>query len=173
MPRTLERALKLRRQGKHQQALQLLQSLASTHPTDARIQFETASVLDALGMEAQAVPLPVAAMQRGLPGADLRAAYLGPASSYRVLGQYQESKGVLEEGLQKFPQAHEMTVFLAMTLYNLRRHRESVSLLLRVVADTSADGKIREYARAIHSYAENPDRSSKSRPARRNRTARG
>ena len=155
MASILENALRLRRAGKNEEALALLRALLAATPGNAQILFHTASVLDGLGREAEAVPLYVAAMTNGLSGAELRAAYVGLGSSYRVLGKYDESKRVLEEGLQKFPQAHEIRVFLAMTLHSLQQDPESTSRLLQVIADTATDAQVKAYEPAIRFYAEN------------------
>jgi tetratricopeptide (TPR) repeat protein len=117
-------------------------------------------------MEAQAVPYYRAAIRQRLANDRLRAAYVGLGSSYRVLGQYEKSRRILESGLRKFWQANEMWVFLAMTLHELGRHRESVSLLLRVMADTTSDGGIKDYDRAIRFYAKNMNQTPKQRRTR-------
>lgn len=56
------------------------------------------------------------AISLGLPDEELRYAYIGLGSTYRTLGQYNESREVLEEGLSKFQQDKAMAVFYAMTL---------------------------------------------------------
>ena len=75
-------------------------------------------------------------------------------STYRTLGQYAESKKILQEGLSRFPDANEIKVFFAMTLYNLGENHEAVSSLLQVITDTTSDEKIESYERAIRFYAE-------------------
>lgn len=144
----------LRSAGAHEEARQQLVQLAAQYPDNALVQYEAACVHDFLGLEADAVPFYVAAIQHGLSGADLRSAYLGLGSTYRTLGHYDESRRILLEGLTHFPDAPELKVFLAMTLYNLSDYHEAVSSLLRVIADTTADQELRAYERAIRLYAE-------------------
>lgn len=122
------------------------------------MQYETAGVHDYLGLEREAVPFYLAAIQNGLSDNDLRGAYLGLGSTYRTLGMYPESKQVFQEGLQQFPEATEFKVFLAMTQYNLAEYHEAVSSLLTIIADTTTDSETKKYARAIYQYAEDLDR---------------
>ena len=57
------------------------------------------------------MPYYLRAIAGGLPGDLLRSAYVGLGSTYRVLGRFLESLGVLDQGLAEFPQAREIIVF--------------------------------------------------------------
>jgi len=151
---TLKEANKLRARDRHEEARQLLIQLAVEFPTNPVVQYRTACVYDFLGRESEAIPYYLAAIENDLPDPDMRSAYLGLGSTYRTLGQYAESKKTLLEGLSRFPDANEMKVFLAMTLYNLGENHEAVSSLLKVVADTTADDFILNYETAIRFYAD-------------------
>lgn len=151
---TLIDADKLRAKNHHEEACQLLVQLASEFPTNPVVQYKTACVYDFLGRERDAIPYYHAAIENDLPDTDLRGAYLGLGSTYRTLGQYAESKKILQEGVSRFPDANEIRVFLAMTLYNLGENHEAVSSLLQVITDTTSDEKIESYERAIRFYAE-------------------
>jgi len=151
---TLIDADKLRSKNHHEEACQLLVQLASEFPTNPVVQYKTACAYDFLGRERDAIPYYHAAIENDLPDTDLRGAYLGLGSTYRTLGQYAESKRILQEGLSRFPDANEIKVFLAMTLYNLGENHEAVSSLLQVITDTTSDEKIESYERAIRFYAE-------------------
>ena len=151
---TLKDADKLRSKDRHEEACQLLVQLAAEFPTNPVVQYKTACVYDFLGREREAIPYYHAAIENDLPETDLRGAYLGLGSTYRTLGQYAESKKILLEGLSRFPNANEMKVFFAMTLYNLGENHEAVSSLLKLVTETSSDEKIRDYERAILFYAD-------------------
>lgn len=144
----------LRVAGQHEAARMELIQLAAQFPADPVVQYEAACIHDRLGLEREAVPFYRAAIDQGLSGANLRSAYLGLGSTYRALGQYSESHHTLLEGLAHFPDASEIKVFLAMTLYNLGDYHEAVASLLRLLVDTSADSEIQGYARAIRLYAE-------------------
>ena len=97
------------------------------------------------------------AISIGLPDEELQYAYLGLGSSYRILGQYKESKEMLEEGLSKFPEYKAMKVFYAMTLYNLNEYAKAMEILLKIIADTSLDEGIRKYRKAIEFYSDKVD----------------
>ena len=151
---TLIEADKLRAKNRHEEARKLLVQLASEFPTNPVVQYKTACVHDFLGLELDAIPYYHAAIENDLPGTDLRAAYLGLGSTYRTLGQYDESKKILLEGLSHFPDAKEMKIFLAMTLYNLGENHEAVSSLLKIIVETTSDEGIKNYERAIRFYAD-------------------
>ncbi len=151
---TLIEADKLRAKDQHEKARELLVRLALEFPTNPVVQYKTACVYDYIGQEKEAVPYYLAAIENDLPGDDLRGAYLGLGSTYRTLGQYAESKKILQAGLGQFPDANEMKIFLAMTLYNLGEHHEAVSSLIKILAETTSDEKIIDYERAILFYAE-------------------
>lgn len=145
----------LRKAGQHDQARKQLVALVAQFPEDAELQYQAACIHDFLGLEREAVPFYRAAIEHGLTGKELRGAYLGLGSTYRALGEYANSRQTFEAGLAHFPEANELKVFLAMTLYNLGEHHEAVASLLRVLADTTADSEVRGYERAIRFYAEN------------------
>ncbi len=151
---TLIDADKLRAKDRHEEARQLLVQLASEFPTNPVVQYKTACVHDFLGLEREAIPYYHAAIENDLPRTDLRGAYLGLGSTYRTLGQYAESKKILLEGLSNFPDANEMKIFLAMTLYNLGENHEAVSSLLKIIVDAASDEGIKNYERAIRFYAD-------------------
>lgn len=151
---TLMDADKLRAKDRHEEARKLLVQLALEFPTNPVVQYKTACVYDFLGLERDAIPYYQAAIENDLPRADLRAAYLGLGSTYRTLGQYSESKNILLKGLSHFPEANEMKIFLAMTLYNLGENHEAVSSLLKAIVDTTSDEEVKNYERAIRFYAD-------------------
>ncbi|MBK8619655.1 MAG: tetratricopeptide repeat protein [Anaerolineales bacterium] len=151
---TLVEANKLRAKDRHEDARELLVKLAAEYPTNPVVQYRTACVYDFLGRERDAIPHYHAAIENDLPENELPQAYLGLGSTYRTLGQYAESKKILTEGLDRFPDAVEMKVFLAMTLYNLGENHEAVSSLLKVLMDTTSDEGVISYERAIRFYAD-------------------
>ncbi|GBU13824.1 hypothetical protein AwEntero_24250 [Enterobacterales bacterium] len=148
----------LRQVGKTEQAREAWVSLAAQYPQEPQVQYGTACIHDSMGLESLAVPYYLAAINLGLAPEDLRGAYLGLGSTYRTLGQFEESKHIFECAMAAFPEALELRVFLAMTLYNLADHHAAMSLLLDVIADTSADEEIQRYQRAIRLYAQDLER---------------
>ena len=107
-----------------------------------------------LGQESKAVPYYEKAIQGNLHDDNLANAYLGLGSTYRALGEYENSKLTLENGLMKFPHNLAIQVFYAMTLFNLNEHERSMELLLKNLATTSSNPDIQKYKRAIAFYSD-------------------
>jgi tetratricopeptide (TPR) repeat protein len=154
----LAAARDLRLKGKHAEAKDLLVALAAESPNDAELQYEAACVHDYLGEEASALGYYRAALGGALSEDHLRGAYLGLGSTYRALGRYTEAEATLRQGLDRFPQANDLKVFLAMTLQNLGRSKAAVECLLTLLAQTSNDKDIQAYRKAIVSYAQDVER---------------
>jgi tetratricopeptide (TPR) repeat protein len=154
----LTAAKELRANGKHAEAKDLLVALVAQNPNDAELQYETACVHDFLGEESSAVAYYRAALLGPLSLEHLRGAYLGLGSTYRTLGRYTEAQVTLRQGLERFPEANEIKIFLAMTLHNLGQSKAAVECLLTVLANTSSDSDVQTYRRAILFYAEDIER---------------
>jgi len=155
---TLALARQLRAVGKHAEARELLAALVAQNPRDAELQYEAACVHDFLGDEASAVAYYRAALLGPLSEEHLRGAYLGLGSTYRALGRYTEAEATLRQGLERFPKANELKVFLSMALHNLGQSKAAVECLLAVLAQTSGDKEIQAYRQAIALYAQDIDR---------------
>lgn len=153
----LAAALRLRDQGKHPDALHILLDLHQQFPDNPIVNYHCASAHDTLGHEKAASPFYARAIQRGLTGDDLRGACLGLGSSYRCVGQYAKAETTLRQGLQKFPKARELAVFLAMALYNQQKHAEAMQLLLTHLGETTREPHLMRYQRAILFYADKLD----------------
>jgi len=155
----LARAVSLRESGALDEARDLLLRLSSDAPDDARVAYQTAWVHDRLGLEAEAVPFYVRALDgSGLTAVERRGVLLGLGSTYRTLGRYAEAVDVLPRGVSEFPDDRAMAVFLAMAQYNAGEAKEAVAGLLTLLAETTADPEIQRYRRAIELYAEDLDR---------------
>jgi tetratricopeptide (TPR) repeat protein len=111
-----------------------------------------------MGLEREAVTFYQRAIDAGLSGADLAGALLGLGSTLRGLGQYAAALECLERGVKSFPENRAIQVFHAMALYNSGRPKESVSTLLRLLAETSSDTEIIGFKRAILLYSDDLDR---------------
>jgi predicted Zn-dependent protease len=153
----LAAALRLRDKGKAQEALQLLLDLYASFPDNPLVNYHCAATHDALGKEKEAIPFYERAIQHGLTGDELRGAFLGLGSSYRCVGQYAKAEMTLRHGLQKFPKARELEVFLAMALYNQKKHAEAMQLLLKNLGETTREPNLMRYQRAIVFYADKLD----------------
>nr|WP_216857410.1 tetratricopeptide repeat protein [Paenibacillus tritici] len=152
---TIEAAIALRTSGQAEEARVLLLELLSADDSNAELHYQLAWTHDVLGLEREAVSYYERSLALGLADAEQKAgAMLGLGSTYRTLGEYAASRVILEQGALEFPQRAEFQAFLAMTLHNLGAHTEAMELLLKLLADTSADAGIQEYSKAIMFYAD-------------------
>ncbi|MFF8276059.1 tetratricopeptide repeat protein [Streptomyces lateritius] len=153
----LAEAIRLREQGRQEEARARLLELSARYPDDAEVAYQTAWAHDVLGLEAEAVPF----YERALDGTgasalstdDRRGALLGLGSTYRVLGRYERAVATLRRGAEEFPDDGALRTFLAMALFNTGDHHESTRLLLNLLAATSDDPDVRRYRPAIEYYA--------------------
>lgn len=156
----LRAAVRLREEGRPEEAQKTLVVLAADHPHDAEVAYQTAWVHDVLGLEAEAVPYYERCLgTAGLTADDRRGAYLGLGSTYRILGRYADAVGTLGRGLAEFPEDGALQTFLAMALFNTNHHHEAMRILLKIIATTSDDPRIREYRPAIEHYAQDLDQT--------------
>ena len=153
----LTRAVELRESGELEEARSILLKLVEERPDDPRVNYQCAWVHDVLGLEREAVPFYERAIEGGLGGEDLEGAIVSLGSSYRVLGEYERAVEVLRDGATRFPENRAMQVFLAMALHNVGEHSRAMELLLRNLAETTADGNISSYKRSITFYASRLD----------------
>ena len=87
----------------------------------------------------------------------MEGALLGLGSTYRTLGDYENSTRVLEKGIKLFPENRALQVFYTMTLYNVKKHDQAMELLFKVLVDTTSDEEILNYEKAIRFYADKLD----------------
>ncbi|NLU17459.1 MAG: tetratricopeptide repeat protein [Serratia liquefaciens] len=148
----------LKELGRYQDATELAQQQLRQRPEDAALHYQLACLYDVQGFEQQAIPRYLAALARNLPAPQRQEAWLGLGSTYRALGLYQQSLATFDQGLAEFPEAKEITLFRAMTLYNLGETKQAVADLLLLLAETSSHSDISSYQRAIRQYAADLDR---------------
>ncbi|RII09395.1 bacteriophage N4 receptor, outer membrane subunit [Streptomyces sp. YIM 130001] len=154
----LAEGVRLRESGRREEARTLLVDLAARHPGDAEVAHQAAWVHDVLGLEAEAVPYYLAAVEAdGLEPGERCEALLGLGSTYRVLGKYPEAVATLRAAVEEFPGHGGLKTFLSMALYNAGHHHEAMQLLLALLASTSDDANITAYRAAIEAYAEDLD----------------
>jgi tetratricopeptide (TPR) repeat protein len=154
-----EEAARLMEAGERDGAERVLLGLLEEHPEDARANYLMASLCDQSDQERRAVPFYQRALAgvEDLPEEDAAGAYVGLGSTQRALGEHEESLRVLLDSLERFPHDRALSTFLALTLYNLGEHRETVSTLLKNLVETTADPGIRLYGRALAFYADRLD----------------
>lgn len=156
--RLLAEAVRLRTDGRREEARDQLLALCEQFPQDAEVAYQTAWVHDTLGLEAEAVPHYVRAVsQPGLCPDDRRGALLGLGSTYRVLGRYPEAVTTLSGAAAEFPDDAALKTFLAMALYNTGRAHDAMEMVLTLLATTSQDPDIARYRPAIEHYAKDLD----------------
>lgn len=154
---TMQEAIELRTAGQPEEAKKILLGLLAQSQDDPEILYQLAWVHDLMGLEGEAVPYYEKAISSGLKDSERCGALLGLGSTYRTLGMYDKSKGILEQGLQEYPEAREFNVFYAMTLYNLGQYDKAMALLLKEVGETSNDEGIKSYQKAIAFYSDKLD----------------
>ncbi|GAA3116763.1 tetratricopeptide repeat protein [Streptomyces rectiviolaceus] len=154
----LAEAVRLREDGRREEARERLLALSEQFPLDAEVAYQTAWVHDTLGLEAEAVPHYVRAVEvPGLTPDDRRGALLGLGSTYRVLGRFPEAVTTLGDAVTEFPDDAALKTFLAMALYNTGRAHDAMEILLTLLATTSQDPDILGYRPAIEHYAKDLD----------------
>lgn len=84
-------------------------------------------------------------------------AFLGLGSTYRGLGEHQQAKETLRQGLREFPQSRALQTFLAMTLFNTRKYGEAMELALTNLVETTSDESLQYYKRGILFHAQHLD----------------
>ncbi len=154
MKKRIAKAVELRKKGELIASNQLLLELVEEFPKDAQVNYQVAWSYDVLEEERAAIPFYERAIKLGLLPTDLKEAYLGLGSTYRVIGEYEKSCAVYQEAIARFPENRALEVFYSMTLFNLEKHEQAMEILLRLLATTSDDRDIRNFERAILFYAD-------------------
>ncbi len=157
----IDKAIEMRKTGKHRESNELLIRLVDEYPDDAFINYQCAWSFDVLGLESKAVPFYEKAIQLGLSGKDLEGAIIGLGSTYRTLGEYEKSKDVFQKGIDLYPNNEAIKVFYAMTLYNLQEHGRAMELLLNSLISTTKNEEILDYQKAIGFYSDILDQTWK------------
>lgn len=152
----LEKAIKLRKEGKLKESNEILIKLVEKFPEDPIINYQCAWSFDVLEKEVEAIGYYEKAINLGLPDKDLKEAYLGLGSTYRTIGEYEKSREIFEDAIAKFDD-DSLKVFYAMTLYNLKEHSKSMELLLKIIAAKTNDSNINTYSKAIKFYSDKLD----------------
>lgn len=153
----LTEALELRKRQNYVKSNEILIELAETYPEDAEIAYQCAWSFDVRGMERRAIPYYQKAIELGLPDQDAQAAFLGLGSTYRTVGEYANSKEILEKARKLFPDNRAIHVFYALTLFNCNDHHQAMEILINQLVDTTNDEEIKRYRKALSFYADKID----------------
>jgi tetratricopeptide (TPR) repeat protein len=150
----LAEAIRLRDQGRLEEAREHLLALVTRFPDDAEVAYRTAAIHDRLGLEAEAVDHYERCLSgTGLSDEDRRGAFLGLGSTYRVLGRYAMAVDTLRLGVSQYPDDGALQTFLAMALFNIERYHEAMQILLMLLATTSQDPYVQQYRQSIEHYS--------------------
>jgi len=149
----LNAILGARHGGKTASVLAQLVDLDQRYPDVGEIHYQLAWSLDTLGRQTEAVPHYEKSIALGLSANELSGALLGLGSALRSLGRTERSLEVLDEGKAKFPDHREFDVFRSLSLHELGRHNQALSLLLLALADTSEDVGLTAHQRVLRHHA--------------------
>jgi tetratricopeptide (TPR) repeat protein len=154
---TLAKVKEFRQADELEESLQLLENLLMEYPDDPLVLFEVGGGFDLMGFESEAIPHYRKAVEEGLEGEDLQECLICLGSCHRAIGEFQEAVDVLEALSERFPANRAGLPFLALAYYSNHQYRESVSLLLELVIDTTSDEDISGYADPLDYYREHLD----------------
>jgi tetratricopeptide (TPR) repeat protein len=171
-----ESAYQLLKQGDPlsiEQGLSMLRREVKSRPSDARALFEYAGAFDFLGRESEAAPLYQRVLADGcerLPIEDQPRLFAQLGSTLRNLKRFDESREVLQQGIERFPEFQALRAFLSLTEFSAGQPEKSVQLLFGLVLQ-SPDSSIRNYSRALGWYVEKissypPSRVGAAEPTR-------
>jgi len=152
-----EKVAELRRIGKFEEAISTLEDMAKEDEKNPDIHYQIGWTLDASGKSSQAIEHYEKSLELGLQD-DRNGCYLALGSSLRAIGKYTESEKFLKSAILEFPSDKALKMFYAMTLYNVNRSKEAISILLQLLMDSTLDDELKVYKRAIDGYAEDLDR---------------
>ena len=149
----LTTAIELRKNKKPEEALAILSRLLKASPSDPDINYQIAWTYDSMGKESEAAPFYEKAIANGLTN-DREGAMLGLGSTYRCLGDYENSLKMFNQAITEFPENRALKVFRALTLFNLGEAEESVGQLLMQLIDTTSDSTIKFYDGALRLFSD-------------------
>ena len=151
-------AVQLREAGDVDAARRLLISLLECGNRDhPLVTYQLAWTLDRMGVETEAAPYYERAIAIGLAGDDLRGAFLGLGSTYRVIGRDADAVRTLAEGVARFSDDGAMRTFYALALHSAGEQTRATQEFLRVILASSADPQIGQYRKTLTEYMEHLD----------------
>ncbi len=163
MEATINKAIKLRKNGQYQGSREVLQPLLDNEEYQTKVHLHMAWSYDNEGKEEEAIKYYHAALAGLDPESGLETerfeTLFGLGCTYRSLGQYDEALIYFELTLAEYPDAMAVKPFYAMCLYNLDRAKEATALLLEVLVSTTDSDDIKAYEKAILNYSKDLDRT--------------
>ncbi|EKO3435911.1 tetratricopeptide repeat protein [Vibrio fluvialis] len=159
METILNEAIALRETGDYHASRLLLCTLLGDSQYVDKANLHIAWSYDNEGKEKQALIHYHLALEGELSTTERFDALFGVASTYRSLGKYTEALEYFERTIAEYPDSFEVQPFYAMCLYNLGRHKEATTSLIKLLLSTTESKRIKSYQRAILLYAEDLDKT--------------
>ena len=147
----------MRRDDELETSQELLLELLAEHPNHPLVLYEVGGSYDVMGEENEAIPYYQKAVRAGLDGDDLQECLVCLGSSHRNVGNFEEAVETLEKAVAQFPDNNSGKVFLALAYYSDGREDEAVSLLLKLLLETTNDENILAFADPLDYYKDNLD----------------
>ena len=152
----ITRAATLVDEGRHDEAIALLEVVLAAAPDDPVALYHLWSAHDSAGHEAEAVEPYRRALAGGLDPEMALATRIQLASTLRNLGETRESVEILEAAVAKHPQHRAARMFLSLALVSDGRPTEAVRILLDLLLTNP--GPPERYARSLRNYTNDLDR---------------
>lgn len=159
MESLIEKEICLRQETRYDESRALLKPLLNDENYAARAHLQIAWSYDNEGKEHEAISHYKSSLSGILPAKERFDVLFGLGCTYRSIGNYSEAQVYFEQTLKEYPDSVEVQPFYAMCLYNLGRHKEATSLLLKLLISTTNNDAIKKYQRAISLYAQDLDKT--------------
>ena len=133
-----------------------LRARSEAYPDDALVQYLIASAYDGAGCEADAMPHYKRVFALGieeLPERRRPELFVQAGSTLRNLGQLDEARALLHEGMARFPAYQALPVFAALVEASAGDDRAAMLLLFRV-AIMDEDASLGRFQRALRWYVD-------------------
>ncbi|MGP6157177.1 MAG: tetratricopeptide repeat protein [Vulcanimicrobiaceae bacterium] len=143
--------------GENERGLALLRAWIDASPDDPRAWFEYGGALDFLDCKHEALEAydrVVAIGIDALPLEDRPRLHAQLGSTLRNLGDLERSRALLEAGLERYPRANAIRVFLALTELAADRPHAAVDLLFDALLTADEDDSLAVYRGALLRYAD-------------------
>lgn len=128
--------------------------IVERNPGHARALYELGGAYDTAGEEETARIYYEKAREAGLAEPYLKDWYLGYGSTLRNVGELEASLRILDEAIEKYPDAYSFQAFRAITLFSLEKHSQAVGSLLKVVAETGQGEDVDRFRAALRGYGD-------------------
>ncbi|MDW6003733.1 tetratricopeptide repeat protein [Vibrio mangrovi] len=159
MDSVIEKAIEARKAGKYDESRNLLFPLLNIAEYKAKASLQIAWSYDNEGKEQEAIKYYELALSGSLSAVERFDSLFGLSCTLRSLGDYPKALKCFEQTLAEFPDSAEVQPFYAMCLYNVGRHKEAVSLLLKLLVSATDNDEIKRYQQTISLYANDLDKT--------------